>query len=179
LPLGLEFQVNTYTTGGQSYPQVAGTPAGDFVVAWQGAYFQDGSSTSIAAQRLRTVAFTPPRLVAGNRLVLRDDPMNPRKRSLSARADDAAIDLAGGAGSIDDPTLTGGHLRVRRGRVKIVGRGAQLGHSLAMNPDPVTVLVQLGDRGQRYCAQYGGTTQFKPDVVYRGRQAPVPSDCPR
>src|SRR5262249_17893416 len=129
-----------------------------------------------------------------------------------------------GEGSIDDPTLTGGHLRVRggtfddtydlpagaswsvvgsgaargyqyrdsallagpikavrirRGRFKIVGRRAQLGHTLSTNPTPVTVVMQIGDRGQRYCAQYGGTTEYKPDVVYRGRRAPAPSACPK
>ncbi len=41
-PLGGEFQVNTYTTNIQSWPAVAASPAGDFVVVWQ----SDGSSGS-------------------------------------------------------------------------------------------------------------------------------------
>jgi hypothetical protein len=130
---------------------------------------------------------------------------------------------AAAEGSIDDPTLTGGHLRVRsslfddtydmpaaswidvgggssrgyqyrdsallagpvksirirHGRFKVTARGAQLGHSLAMNPTPVTVVLQIGDRGQRYCVQFGGTVEYKPDVVYRGRKAPAPGECPR
>lgn len=34
-PLGLDFQVNTYTRGPQGYPAVDGTPSGDFVVVWE------------------------------------------------------------------------------------------------------------------------------------------------
>ena len=40
-PAGLEFQVNTYTTGAQSYPAVAIDTDGDFVVVWHG---QGGAS---------------------------------------------------------------------------------------------------------------------------------------
>jgi hypothetical protein len=223
VPVGPEFQVNTYTTGSRRRPRVAATPDGNFVIAWEGAYGQDGSNRGVFGQRFRTTAFTAPDLIAGNRLVLRDGPLDPRKKSLSVRADDPAIDLGGGEGSIDDPVLSGGRVRVRstqfddtyelpaanwsasgtgtsrsyqyrdsallagpvkairirRGRLKVVGRGAQLGHGLAINPTPVTVVLQIGDRGQRYCAQYGGTTEYKPDVVYRGRRAPAPSACPR
>ena len=39
--LGSEFQVNTYTTGGQRYPSVATAADGDFVVVWESG--QDGS----------------------------------------------------------------------------------------------------------------------------------------
>jgi hypothetical protein len=224
VPIGLEFQVNTYTTGSRQRPHVSATPDGNFVIAWNGAYNQDGSGSGVFARRFRTTAFTAPDLVAGNRLVIRDDIDDARRKSLSVRSDDVAIDLAGGEGSIDDPTLTGGHLRVRggtvfddtydlpaanwtivgsgpsrgyqyrdsallagpvkairirHGRFKVAARGAQLGHSLVMNPTPVTVLLQIGDRGQRYCAQYGGTIEYKPDVVYRGRQAAAPPECPR
>jgi hypothetical protein len=34
-PLGLEFRVNTYTTGSQSRPSVASDPSGNFVVVWE------------------------------------------------------------------------------------------------------------------------------------------------
>ncbi len=34
LPLGNEFQVNTYTTSGQKYPSVATDSSGNFVVVW-------------------------------------------------------------------------------------------------------------------------------------------------
>jgi len=49
-PVGTEFQVNTYTTGYQSFPSVAMLDgSGDFVVSWQS--YQDGSSYGIFAQR--------------------------------------------------------------------------------------------------------------------------------
>ncbi len=49
-PAGLEFQVNTYTTGRQSMPAVAVDDNGDFVVAWQ-SEGQDGSGGGIFGQR--------------------------------------------------------------------------------------------------------------------------------
>jgi hypothetical protein len=49
IPLGAEFQVNSYTTGGQYFPAVAMDPAGDFVVAWESS--QDGDSEGIFARR--------------------------------------------------------------------------------------------------------------------------------
>jgi hypothetical protein len=49
-PLGLEFRVNSYTTGGQFDPAVAADPAGNVVVVWvDGAL--DGSARGIFAQR--------------------------------------------------------------------------------------------------------------------------------
>ena len=50
LPVGLEFQVNTYTTFRQTRPTVATTPDGSFIVAWTSAY-QDFSLESIFSQR--------------------------------------------------------------------------------------------------------------------------------
>lgn len=50
LPLGGEFQVNTFTTGNQLGPVVAADPAGAFVVAWYSSY-QNSSSYDVFAQR--------------------------------------------------------------------------------------------------------------------------------
>ena len=47
---GSEFQVNTYTTGGQNSPSVAMDSDGDFVVAWH-SFAQDGDNNGIFAQR--------------------------------------------------------------------------------------------------------------------------------
>jgi hypothetical protein len=49
-PVGLEFQVNTYTTRGQYRPRIGMDPAGNFVVVWYSEY-QDGSGTGIFGQR--------------------------------------------------------------------------------------------------------------------------------
>jgi hypothetical protein len=48
-PLATEFQVNTYTPGGQDTPSVATDADGDFVVTWHGS--QDGSGSGIFARR--------------------------------------------------------------------------------------------------------------------------------
>lgn len=50
LPAGPEFQVNTYTTGPQGFPEIAVSATGDFVVAWESAP-QDGSDFGVFAQR--------------------------------------------------------------------------------------------------------------------------------
>jgi hypothetical protein len=50
LPLGVEFQVNTYTTGSQSNPAIASNSYGDFVVTWS-SDGQDGNSGGIFARR--------------------------------------------------------------------------------------------------------------------------------
>jgi hypothetical protein len=49
-PVGPEFQVNTYTFGGQARPAVAISDVGTFVVSWTD-YLQDGSNTGIFARR--------------------------------------------------------------------------------------------------------------------------------
>jgi hypothetical protein len=49
-PQGGEFQVNTYTTGGQGFPAVASDASGNFVVVWT-SDGEDGSQGGIFAQR--------------------------------------------------------------------------------------------------------------------------------
>jgi hypothetical protein len=223
-PLGAEFQVNTYTTGSQGRPAVAADATG-FVVTWQSGGYpgsQDGSGNGVFARRFRTTARAFPTAVSGARLLLRDDPADPTRKAISVRSLDD-ISPGGGNGSDDDPTLSGGNLRVRSARfddtyvlpaanwhylgapgqnkgyeyrdeqllagpiallrvrngsfIKIAGKGAQLGHDLAVNPDPVIVILQRGGVGQRDCMAFGGTTQFKPMKSFRGVRAP--GACPR
>lgn len=50
VPQGLEFQVNSYTTGDQLYPKVASDAGGAFVVAWQSVP-QDGGNWGVFGQR--------------------------------------------------------------------------------------------------------------------------------
>ena len=54
LPLGFEFQVNTYVTGDQTTPEVASLGEDSFLVVWQsaGSSGNDTAATSILAQRL-------------------------------------------------------------------------------------------------------------------------------
>jgi len=50
-PLGLEFRVNTYTTGNQYAPSVSMAALGEFVVVWHGGSYQDGSALGVFGQR--------------------------------------------------------------------------------------------------------------------------------
>jgi hypothetical protein len=50
VPLGGEFQVNTYTPSAQTSPSLATDADGNFVVAWS-SYYQDGSFAGIFARR--------------------------------------------------------------------------------------------------------------------------------
>jgi hypothetical protein len=270
---GPEFQVNTFTTGGQFNPEVAVDPAGNFVVAWT-SYQQDGSASAAVARRFSSTgapdgpdfvvnSFTPSyqstpvvaapstdrflvvwedgsgsidpsstgivarqfriagplRPLAGMFLRLKDDPPSGAGKSLLVRAADAGVTLGGGNYSADDPTLTGGRLRVqsatfdhtyvlpaanwrtiglpgaelgyiyrdrflvdgpvvrvkiRSGRVlRVEAKGAQLGHTLAANPDPVTVILQTGDVGHRYCMTFGGVATYRPNDLFRAQGAPA------
>jgi glucose/arabinose dehydrogenase len=67
--------------------------------------------------------------------------------------------------------------QVKTGRLlKATGKGTMLGHSLATNPEPVTVVLTLG--GRRYCAIFGGTVKFAADKAFTAKLAPVPASCP-
>ena len=50
-PIGLEMQVNEFTTGSQRLSRIAIDGSGDFVVVWQGSSDQDGSGHGAFAQR--------------------------------------------------------------------------------------------------------------------------------
>jgi len=69
-----------------------------------------------------------------------------------------------------------GRVIVQRGRrLRIVGRGEGLEHTLATNPDPVGVTFTLG--GHRVCMAFGGTVQVKDARSLRARNAPAPASC--
>lgn len=54
-PLGNDFQVNVFTTGGQQNPTVAAASSGDFVVAWDS--FHDGYLTGVFGRRMTVALF--------------------------------------------------------------------------------------------------------------------------
>lgn len=59
--------------------------------------------------------------------------------------------------------------------LKITAKGPDLELLLTANPEPVHVILTLGER--RYCMTYGGEVRFKPDRKYRAKRAPRPSSC--
>jgi hypothetical protein len=66
---------------------------------------------------------------------------------------------------------------VKPGRViKVVGKGLDLGHSLAADPRPVHVELRLGD--ELYCLTFGGNARFKADKKYLAKKAPTALACP-
>jgi hypothetical protein len=66
---------------------------------------------------------------------------------------------------------------VRPGRkLKIAGRGSGLRHSLGGNPNPVGIILTLGQRP--YCLEFGGAARFTPGKTYRAQGAPAPAICP-
>ena len=49
--VGTEFQVNSYTTGSQSFPELSVDDSGEFVVVWSGAASEDGDGLGVFGQR--------------------------------------------------------------------------------------------------------------------------------
>jgi glucose/arabinose dehydrogenase len=68
-------------------------------------------------------------------------------------------------------------VRINAGHfIAAAGRGPALGHTLATNPDPVSVVLTIGNH--RYCMTYGGTVDFLADKRFRALDAPTAASCP-
>lgn len=71
-----------------------------------------GGWATEASGTTTTTTLPTGQLVAGKKLLLKDDPAKPEKRRLVLLLKDRDADLGDGNGSADDPTLAGGELRV-------------------------------------------------------------------
>jgi len=75
-----------------------------------------------------------------------------------------------------DPTGPIKSVVVKQGKVaRAIGKGAGLGHTLAANPDPVTVLLAVG--AERDCMSFGGG-KFVAGKKYLAAGDPPPAACP-
>ncbi|MDX2167944.1 MAG: choice-of-anchor Q domain-containing protein [Deltaproteobacteria bacterium] len=79
-----------------------------------------------------------------------------------------------------DGALAAGPIKtaqVQRGKgAKASGKGAGLGHTLGVDPNPVTVQLSLG--GSQVTMQFGGRTSFRVGQLYNARNAAAPSAAP-
>ena len=65
---------------------------------------------------------------------------------------------------------------VRPSTLKVKAKGEALGHTLATDPRPVVIELQVGDT--RFCFEFGGTMGFTPDKKFTSKNAPAPLACP-
>ena len=100
LPLGGEFQVNTYTTGQQLPPAVAMDTAGNFLVVWadQRGIFGQGNK--------------PDRLVRGGKFLVGDRSGAEADRRVVLVANETGSEIPPDVQDDGDPTLHGATLRV-------------------------------------------------------------------
>jgi hypothetical protein len=81
-----------------------------------------------------------------------------------------------------DASLSAGPIRrarIRAGRLASAkGLGAQLQHTLGESPEPVFVILQTGETGQRWCMRFGGATRYVPARAFKAHDAGVPDECP-
>jgi len=74
--------------------------------------------------------------------------------------------------------FSGGGLSVtvKPGTLRITAHWRRLGPTLAQKPDPVQIVLALGE--QQYCLSFGGVSKFTSGKKYVGMGAPAPIDCP-
>jgi hypothetical protein len=67
-------------------------------------------------------------------------------------------------------------VKIRNGKtLKVTGKGTGLGYDLDDNPNPVTVVLEIGEH--RYCLAFGGNSSFTAEKRYRATKAPAPLAC--
>lgn len=69
-----------------------------------------------------------------------------------------------------------GTVRIKDGKTLVVkGKGAGLELDLADDPNPVSVVLEIGEH--RYCLEFGGTPKFTPSKRFKAKKAPAPIAC--
>lgn len=100
--VGSVFRVNSFTTGEQSYPDVAANASGEFVITWS-SFDQDGSSGGIYAQRYDSAGQTQ-----GSEFLVNTSTFNNQASSV------VALDETGNFVIAWHSTAGGFHIRARR-----------------------------------------------------------------
>jgi hypothetical protein len=84
----------------------------------------------------------------------------------------------GGKTRYRDLHLSNGPIRivdVASGKLRIGGKGGQLVHSLATDPEPVRVVLTSG--ATRWCFEFGGATKVRAGRLFSARGAAAPGAC--
>jgi hypothetical protein len=81
-------------------------------VAYTAVLSNTTSTTTVPTTTTTSTTLPAAALLDGTTLVLKDTPADPAKRAMTVLSKNRALGLGGGPGSADDPTLTGGSIRV-------------------------------------------------------------------
>jgi VCBS repeat-containing protein len=102
--LGAPVRVNTYRAGDQSYPTVAATSDGGFVVVWQ-SNGQDGGGQGVYAQR-----YTAAGQAVGNEFLVNATVVGNQSTPSVAATDDGGFTVAWGGANISMRRFDGGYI---------------------------------------------------------------------
>src|SRR5262245_22375353 len=162
VPVGGDFQVNTFTAGVQTAPQVCTDAAGRFTVAWQsGNYYfppgPDASRASVAARR-----FDPDGVPQGDEFLVNTYTLGPQSTPAIAATPAGELIVAWQSGNFDFPqdgsesgaflqrfSAAGAPLGGEHG-VNTTTAGSQAGVAVSTDPAGNFVVVWTG-----YPAYYG------------------------
>jgi hypothetical protein len=122
------------------------------------------TTTTTPAGGTTTTTLPTGQLVAGTKLLLKDNVAKPGKRRLVLLLKDSRVDLGGGNGSADDPTLHGGELRV-------VSRTGDT--FLGVYPLPAESWSYRGKAGKNKGYKFKGTGPIRKIVIKAGKLAKV------
>jgi hypothetical protein len=127
-PLGPEFQVNTYTTGGQSQPRISVAPDGGFTILWCcGQAKPPAGGAALVAQRFEADGTT----VDGEFALSESEPSSVSEIAADPEGD---FTVAWGAGSSGCPACWVDYVKARRFTVA----GSPVGAQFAVSDPPGT-----------------------------------------
>jgi hypothetical protein len=107
VPVGAEFQVNTYTTGVQNGSSVAADAVGNFAIVWGST---DSGGTDILASSVHGQRYATGRPILGKKILVKDPTGNEIQRGVIALGKESTTDI--GPAIIGNPVANGATLRV-------------------------------------------------------------------